>query len=137
MTPHEKYLRQKEYYRLHPESLARVKAYQREYLKNYKHNAKEAFRMLVRDHKKKTSKIPFDLSLEEFKELYEHNECFYCGGEIANRGYHIDRVIPSKGYTKSNIVPCCWPCNNFKREKPLNQFAQEIIAFAERMKKFL
>jgi hypothetical protein len=33
--------------------------------------------------------------------------CHLCGSV----GTGLDRVESSKGYTKANTAPCCWPCN--------------------------
>lgn len=69
-----------------------------------------------------------DCSLEEFVGIVTTN-CFYCGcepnvisgsnrntkhGVAAFKHLGIDRVDNLKGYTKDNVVPCCWRCNNAK-----------------------
>lgn len=66
--------------------------------------------------------ISFDLSLEEFNKITLLN-CFYCEAIPANlhkKKYDnylyngIDRINNAFGYTKNNIVPCCYECNTKK-----------------------
>lgn len=46
------------------------------------------------------------------------NECLLLNG--------IDRVIPSEGYTKENIAPCCKYCNRAKSDLSLEEFKNLI-----------
>lgn len=67
----------------------------------------------------------FDLSKKQFRKLTKQ-QCFYCGTEpsrtIRGQGktsgdyiYNgIDRVNNTKGYIRTNIVPCCFNCNSAK-----------------------
>ena len=34
----------------------------------------------------------------------------------------IDRKNPKKGYIASNVVPCCWDCNQAKGSRSVRQF---------------
>lgn len=50
-------------------------------------------------------------------------DCHYCGVALNwqpyysnNSGYKLDRKDNSKGYTKSNCVPCCARCNRSKSD---------------------
>jgi hypothetical protein len=63
--------------------------------------------------------LEFDLTSEQLNKLFVGN-CHYCGiepsminrndgGEFTFNG--IDRKTPELGYTKSNCVSCCKPCN--------------------------
>lgn len=36
----------------------------------------------------------------------------------------IDRKDSDGGYTLENVVPCCWPCNNWKKRSPYEVFYQ-------------
>jgi hypothetical protein len=54
--------------------------------------------------------IAFDLSIEEFYTIV-NKDCVYCGAEGMNG---LDKVNPKGGYTKDNIVPCCFKCNTMK-----------------------
>lgn len=47
--------------------------------------------------------------------------CHYCGGP----GGTLDHIIPySQGgkTVPNNCVPACWPCNNFRGDKPYREF---------------
>ena len=75
--------------------------------------------------------------------------CFYCGtppyrvwtifrvsgknSSLACNG--IDRVDNSKGYLKSNSVPCCPRCNYAKRDMSLEEFSAWAITLAEHLQK--
>lgn len=90
----------------------------------------------------KRKNIKFDLTINELKEITSKN-CFYCGSaperiakaktkkiqivEYTTYKYNgIDRIDSNKGYEKSNIVPCCFWCNAFKRERSLEDFKKHI-----------
>jgi len=65
-----------------------------------------------------------DLTYKEFIELIAMKECFYCGTKISwptpftphgkTAPYNLDRKDNSRGYSKDNVVVCCWPCNSGK-----------------------
>jgi len=64
----------------------------------------------------------WELNKEEFEKITKMN-CFYCNSVPSNvskkHNYEyiysgIDRVDNEKGYTKDNIVPCCYECNTKK-----------------------
>lgn len=74
-------------------------------------------------HNTKTRGIEVNLTPEEFSVICLIPNCHYCGetinrslvrGEKGYRGYFVDRMDNSIGYTASNCVPCCWPCNQAK-----------------------
>ena len=69
----------------------------------------------------KTRGISFDLTLEQFTELWQ-KPCHYCGSEIKQIG--IDRINSKKGYQKGNIIPCCFKCNYMKRNWSTHEFLQ-------------
>jgi superfamily II DNA helicase RecQ len=61
------------------------------------------------------------LSYEEFVELTNQDNCHYCNSEVtwtkvntaANGSRtNLDRKDNSSGYSKENVVVCCWRCNN-------------------------
>jgi len=95
-------------------------------------------------HKAKSRKIIFNLSLYDFKNLTS-GYCYYCGtkpkqitkshkshywGSYIYNG--IDRVDNNKGYFISNCVPCCKQCNYAKHELSLRQFYQLIRKIYEK-----
>lgn len=65
-------------------------------------------------HAKATSKgrgLSFVLSLKQYSE-YLSKGCQYCQASIvADTGTGLDRLDSNKGYTVSNVVPCCEACN--------------------------
>lgn len=78
-----------------------------------------------------------EISFEDFLKLTSSN-CFYCGAPPSNirlgRGKGIppyvynglDKVVPSRGYILSNVVPCCWPCNHMKSDFPQGKFLSHV-----------
>jgi len=84
-------------------------------------------------------KIDFKLSYKEFKNLTSKN-CVYCGAspnyisksynaKNSHSFYHyngIDRTDPSKGYTISNVEPCCKICNTMKWTLSRENFLKHI-----------
>jgi len=65
-----------------------------------------------------------DLSYEEFLEFTRENICFYCWKPVAwapftNRkeAYNLDRKNNKGKYTKTNLVVCCFRCNQGKSDK--------------------
>lgn len=89
----------------------------------------------------KRRELPFELSLEKFKEMVTQN-CSYCGSEPYSRGQGnyrkdssqesidhskftysgVDRIDSDKGYIETNVVPCCKICNLAKHEMSQEQF---------------
>jgi hypothetical protein len=51
--------------------------------------------------------LVFELTFEQFTHLVTQ-PCHYCGALPENG---VDRLEASVGYTLSNCVPCCQPCN--------------------------
>jgi len=68
--------------------------------------------------------LEFDLTLEELNNLI-FLPCFYCGdspGSGPTDRVGLDRIDPYKGYTKDNILPCCWICNRAKSVLTQDEF---------------
>ena len=58
--------------------------------------------------------VVFDLTKEQWDTLVKGN-CVYCIRSLPQGKYNgVDRVIPSDGYTLSNVVSCCDDCNRDK-----------------------
>jgi len=75
-------------------------------------------------------KIPFELSIEEFKEITSL-KCKYCNGFSTGVNYvGIDRIDSNKGYIIDNCVPCCDKCNFMKKEYSIEEFTQHIFKIA-------
>lgn len=95
-------------------------------------------------HHANTVGVPFDISVEKFSVLV-HMDCFYCGISPAQElvlprkvdNYllynGVDRKICALGYTDENCVACCWPCNQAKRDWPIDQFEKMVRAWSERV----
>lgn len=66
----------------------------------------------------------YSLTVDEVKEYWQ-KPCFYCGSPMETIG--LDRVDNTKGYTKDNIVSCCWDCNRIKMTMTVDGFFEKII----------
>lgn len=77
-----------------------------------------------------------NLTMDAFLKLTK-SPCFYCGslptqtlsfkttnGEYVYNG--IDRVDNSLGYSNTNVVACCGPCNYMKGTQTLQEFLDRI-----------
>lgn len=79
------------------------------------------------DHHKKDVTITY----KEYYELCKNVNCHYCndnlnrkpytkfkGKDVPNsRAYMLDRMDNRIGYTKDNVVNCCWKCNAAKGDR--------------------
>jgi hypothetical protein len=65
--------------------------------------------------------LSMTLSFEEFA-IISSKPCYYCGGKLSNSSYGLDQIISGKGYTKSNVRPCCMVCNRAKNVDSCNKF---------------
>lgn len=53
--------------------------------------------------------------------------CNYCGDPVLNStGSSLDRLDSSKGYTITNVVPCCKYCNIAKNDRSIPEFIHWI-----------
>ena len=66
--------------------------------------------------------IQFCLTQDMFS-LLIHQSCHYCGACPVSG---LDRLNPSNGYTKDNVVPCCSKCNYAKASLGYNEFLEHI-----------
>ena len=96
--------------------------------KEYKQSASGRFRDIRYNSKKRG--IDFQITLEEFTDLYYEKQCAYCG-DVA-RG--IDRIDGSGHYIVENCAPCCSTCNDLKGILSIKEFDEKISKiFAYRM----
>jgi hypothetical protein len=76
--------------------------------------------------------LNFDISKNNFKKII-FSACYYCGDEpfrVYSLPYidtsikvnGLDRKNPAEAYYLKNIVPCCWPCNDFKGSDNKKEF---------------
>lgn len=91
----------------------------------------------------------FTITFEDFLNISKQN-CFYCGivpsqelyglirngvrkGEVRYNGNYfyngLDKIIPEKGYVIENIRPSCWPCNQAKSSRSLQEFNEWAARF--------
>lgn len=98
-----------------------------------------AFNDLYYQYKRTALQRNLDFSLSEqiFRDLTKQN-CYYCGrephrikkGQGKTSGDYIyngiDRVDNSLGYTKTNVVSCCFDCNSAKNCLSTEEFLQLI-----------
>jgi hypothetical protein len=70
--------------------------------------------------------IFISLNYLEFLEFTKIDECQYCYEKVTwakinltknGSRYNLDRMDNSKGYEKSNLIVCCWRCNNSKGDR--------------------
>jgi uncharacterized protein with PIN domain len=59
--------------------------------------------------------VVWSLTKEEYIRLVENN-CHYCGDILRETGVGLDQIVPTKGYTTNNVVPCCKECNVVKSD---------------------
>ena len=76
-------------------------------------------------------KLKFELSFEEWKELYDTKDCFYCLEPTTFKS--IDRVNNNLGYSVENCVMACHECNSLKS----NYSKEEVIKLIKIYKKIL
>ena len=100
----------------------------------------------------KNKKIPYLLTLKkistnvskeispDFLEFTKINCCYYCGNKVlwipnaykgTFKGYNLDRMNSSIGYTKENCVVCCKICNIMKRTYGHDYFLSHIKKIAK------
>lgn len=76
------------------------------------------------------SKLVFDISYELFVDLI-HDNCFYCGQSANEKRNGVDRIDNTLGYSKENVVPCCFKCNQLKGKLSVNEFLSHIVKILE------
>ena len=91
----------------------------REHLLKLQKKYRRTIKSKYRHYKNNPRKIPFRLSLEEFKSYWKKS-CYYCNEPIETIG--LDRIDNEKFYKIDNIVPCCKRCNFFKGTMHINDF---------------
>lgn len=77
----------------------------------------------------KKNKNEVTINYDDFIELIKIPKCHYCNkilifnpytrdknSKYVSRAYQLDRKDNSLGYTKENVVPCCWNCNRMKSD---------------------
>lgn len=73
--------------------------------------------------------LEFTLTLDEFITLVMQ-PCVYCGAVPTERN-GIDRVDNAVGYVASNVVPCCFTCNQMKSNRSRADFLAHVVRIAQ------
>ena len=103
--------------------------------KNKKSKLTKAFYKRVSRFRSKNKILlghPGEITATDLAEIAEKLRCFYCDKKIdlANKGQNaFDRVVPSRGYTRENLVFCCKQCNNLKSNMELKDIERFLFAF--------
>jgi len=99
-----------------------------------KNNARQALMRNIPEFRYKEYKkgadqrnLSFSITIDEFITFWG-KPCHYCGDKILSIG--LDRVDNNLGYELSNIKACCFPCNQMKSNKNLDEWI-------DRMKKII
>lgn len=87
------------------------------------------------------SNMEFDLTADYLISLYykQNKKCFYSLIDMEHK-YHspfsisIDRIDSDGGYTKENIVLCCWNINMMKRDNKKDVFIDLCTKIADNFK---
>lgn len=81
-----------------------------------KFNVYDSHRFNAGKHSAKRREIPWLITLEQWKTLIKNSRCHYCNGELSATGCGLDRKSNDKtiGYVATNVVPCCWGCNDIR-----------------------
>ncbi len=95
-----------------------------------------------RNHlKTKQSYLKVTITIHDLLEIYnkQNGLCYYSGIKMETKTYgqkrspyrmSLDQRIPKAGYTKENIVLCCWQANAAKdefSEEQLYEFCENIV----------
>lgn len=70
--------------------------------------------------------IPFEITQEQFLRCLRNARCYLCGVSDKMTYLGIDRVNSLKGYSVSNIEPCCATCNYMKNNTSLKDFLNHL-----------
>jgi hypothetical protein len=84
---------------------------------------KDLFEQKIYNYKDGAKKrnLLFTLTDNECLKLFS-KKCYYCGFINQSHGIGIDRADNTKGYIKSNCIPCCTQCNIMKKDHDLITF---------------
>ena len=92
-------------------------------------------------NRSKTDKLPFNLDSKDLYNLYlkQNKKCYYSNIDLNVETHRksedpqnyntlsVDRIVPNKGYTKKNIVLCCYSINRFKSNSKIKDLKEIIL----------
>jgi hypothetical protein len=88
--------------------------------------------------------VPFLITEDKFSEIIK-KDCLYCGQEpsqtiIMGRKQDnvliyngVDRRNDKLGYVEGNVSPCCWTCNQAKKNYGVDEFKKMIKKWSSRV----
>lgn len=106
-----------------PEQKKRRSAIQRKY---YKTVSKARHRIWSYRAIDKRKGLTFDLDVAWYEVNIHGKPCHYCSQDDGVIG--CDRIDNRQGHTRSNVVPCCWDCNQTRGD---NYSYEEMIILGE------
>lgn len=124
-------------YRKTPEGKRKHREYQRKHREkpgykekheSYRHTPSAAWKRYRYDAEKRG--VQFSLSVDDFKNLFHNQPCFYCGCDFNKIG--VDRIDNDLGYEQENVVSCCPTCNIMKRTMNKNTFIQKCVEIVKK-----
>lgn len=74
------------------------------------------------------------VTFTEWQSLVKDNKCHYCYGGLSVTGHSLDRKDNNLCYILSNVVCCCWPCNEFKRNMLTYDEMVAVVALLKAMR---
>jgi hypothetical protein len=89
----------------------------------------------LKKYQSKKLQVPFDLTREYLESIWDWS-CDCCktpltrGDKTSNTQYALDRVFPSRGYTKGNVCLLCARCNRIKYDAT----ADELLTIGDWLK---
>lgn len=75
--------------------------------------------------------LPFELTVEDYKDIKGADECYYCG--TPTDIITLDRKDNALGYTVDNVIGACFYCNRLKSDM-FDEYEMKIIGKAVRHK---
>lgn len=89
----------------------------------------------AREQRRRSRKanVADDFTLEQWLDCVAHFEdnCAYCGSHGALQQEHVIPVCKDGGYTVTNIIPACPPCNQSKNGADMEEWFRRRAYFSE------
>lgn len=80
------------------------------------------------------SKRSFSLTFEEYVEVNEGKDCYYCNGKVSRGGTGMDRIDNEGNYTFGNVVSCCGNCNRVRSNLLTQEETLQIIQLLKKIR---
>jgi hypothetical protein len=101
--------------------------------KKYQHSSKGKTAK-IREYSKRKKRFPIELSVEDMKFIKHRDnmKCVYCGIELLTtvpKGHQqqltFDHIVNNGATDPSNLVLCCFPCNDSKKDKNVFEWCKK------------